>query len=193
MKLCSLAEMDLGILLVGDFFQHTFDTSKDGAVNGKIYDDYGKYIKKLEKSGYTADKTTLLKSYRCSPSICTYVQDNLGIQIESHREDETDIVNIESQEDADALFDDSGVVKLFYQNSSKYPCFSDNWGNSKGQDHFNDVCIVLNPTSLKKFQEGKLADLNPQTKGKLYVACTRARGNLYFVSEKYYKKYKKRT
>ncbi|MCK5778325.1 MAG: UvrD-helicase domain-containing protein [Rhodospirillales bacterium] len=188
--LCSLAKMDPDILLVGDFYQHTFDTSKDGATNSTLYNDYDKYLAKLEKSGFKADKTTLVKSHRCSPTVCTYVHKNLEIHIESHRQDETEIIVCDSQEDADRLFKDQSIVKLFYQNSSKYPCYSDNWGNSKGQDHYNDVCIVLNPSSLKNFQEGTMAELNPQTKGKLYVACTRARGDLYFVPEKYFKKFK---
>lgn len=188
--ICSLSVMDTSILLVGDFYQHTFDTSKDGATNSTLYGSYDKYLSKLEKSGFTADRTTLVKSYRCSPTICTYIRDQLGIHIESHRQDETNIINVESQEDADALFNDPKIVKLFYQNSSKYPCYSDNWGNSKGQDHYNDVCVALNPTSFNKYQEGSLADLNPQTKGKLYVACSRARGDLYFVPEKHFEKHK---
>lgn len=188
--LCSLTQMDIAILLVGDFYQHTFDTSKDGPTNRNIYDDYDKYLAKLEKSGYQPDKKSLVKSYRCSPTTCAYVRDNLGIHIESQREVETSVINVKSQKDADALFYNPSVVKLFYQNSTRYPCYSDNWGNSKGQDHYIDVCIVLNPTSFKKFQTGKLDELNPQTKGKLYVACTRARGDIFFVSEKYYKKYK---
>jgi len=188
--LCALGQTNFDILLVGDFFQHTFDTSKDGATNKNIYNDYDKYLEKLEKSGYTLDKKTLIKSYRCSPTTCAFIRDNLGIDIESHRVDETKIFFVEKQKEADALFNDPSVVKLFYQNSAKYPCYSDNWGNSKGQDHYCDVCVVLNPTTFKIFQSGKLNELNPQTKGKLYVACTRARGNLYFVSEALYKKYK---
>jgi len=188
--LCSLATMDLKILLVGDFYQHTFDTSKDGPTNSTLYNDYDKYLARLEKSGFKPDKTTLVKSHRCSPTVCTYVRDNLEIHVESHRQDETEIILCDSQEDAERLFEDQSIVKLFYQNSSKYPCYSDNWGSSKGQDHYNDVCVVLNKTSFNNYQNGTMAELNPQTKRKLYVACTRARGNLYFAPEKYFKKYK---
>jgi len=51
--------------------------------------------------------------------------------------------------------------------------------------------VVLNPTTLKAYDSGNLADLAPTTKNKLYVACTRAKGNLYFISELALKKYKK--
>lgn len=84
----------------------------------------------------------------------------------------------------------SNTVKLFYQSHQKYQCYSKNWGASKGEDHYNDVCVILNNTTLKQFNSGKLDELVPQTKNKLYVACSRAKGNLYFISEKLLKKYK---
>ncbi|MFV1850414.1 MAG: hypothetical protein ACMZ66_06865 [Thalassospira sp.] len=191
--ICSFPQMNVEVLLVGDFYQHTFDTSRDGATNGTIYNDYLKYTSKLEKSGYTLDKDTLVKSHRCSSETCAYIRDNLQIRIESHRDDVTNIITVKTQEKADELFHDVNVVKLFYQNSAKYPCYSDNWGNSKGQDHYNDVCVVLNPATFKLFEAEELHELNPKTKGKLYVACTRARGDIFFVPEKYYTKYKSST
>lgn len=189
--LCALGAANLNIVLVGDFYQHTFETSADGNVNVGAYKDFNKYLGRLIDAGFTPDQNTLIKSYRCSPAVCKFVRDSLGIQIESHRTVDTDIIDVDNQERADKLFADQSVVKLFLEESSKYPCYSDNWGNSKGQDHYNDVCVVLNPTSFKSFQDGTLVELKPKTKGKLYVACTRARGNLYFVPEKYFKKFKK--
>ena len=50
--------------------------------------------------------------------------------------------------------------------------------------------MVLNPNTLKHFNNGNLPELAAQTKNKLYVACTRAKNNLYFVPEKLFKKYK---
>jgi DNA helicase IV len=50
---------------------------------------------------------------------------------------------------------------------------------------------VLNPKTLKAFNSGELVKLSPTTKNKLYVACTRAKGSLYFVPEKSLKHYKK--
>jgi ATP-dependent exoDNAse (exonuclease V) beta subunit len=66
-----------------------------------------------------------------------------------------------------------------------------NWGASKGIDSFEDVCVVLNKTAQKLLENRKLIELNPKTKNKLYVACTRAHRHLYIVSYKFLEKYKK--
>ena len=72
----------------------------------------------------------------------------------------------------------------------KYPCYSQNWGASKGIDHYEDVCVVLNPANVKAWKMGSFKDINAETKKKLYVACSRARGNLSFVPEILLKPYK---
>ena len=66
-----------------------------------------------------------------------------------------------------------------------------NWGISKGIDDFQDVCVVLNQTTQKLFGKGQLADMNPRSKNKLYVACTRAHRHLYITSYSFLEKYKK--
>lgn len=81
-------------------------------------------------------------------------------------------------------------MKLFYQESQRYGCYSENWRKSKGQDQHTDVCVVLNPNSYKSMNDGTLSELAPATKSKLYVACTRARGSLFFVPDVFIKKYK---
>ena len=54
-----------------------------------------------------------------------------------------------------------------------------NMGESKGLT-LGDVAIF--PTAeMKKWLSGKPADLKGETKAKLYVAITRASGDLYFV------------
>lgn len=172
------------ILFVGDFFQHTFDTSSDGAVNKNLHDDLTRYLAKFQNMGLLIDIDTLRHSFRCSPSICRYITKNLGINISSHRKDETTINFIDTESVAKTIFDDNKIVKLFYREHHKYTCHSNNWGNSKGQNDFTDVCVVLNPTTLKHFRENNLSELKSQTKNKLYVAITRARGNLFFIEEK---------
>ena len=72
---------------------------------------------------------------------------------------------------------------MHYQNSAKYGIGQRNWGETKGEDHYQDVCILLNKTTAAKFSSGKLTELPPSTKNKLYVAITRARGNVYFINE----------
>lgn len=186
----SITKSNINITFVGDFYQHTFDTSNDGNTNKNIHKEYEMYKLLFQKMGLIVDTESLNKSYRCSPNICDFVSRKLDIDIESHKDDETNILYVEDEEEADSIFRDNNIVKLFYQNSTKYSCYSNNWGKSKGEDLYQDVCIVLNPTTLGKYSKDKLSELNPQTKNKLYVACTRTRGNLYFINEKMYKKFK---
>jgi DNA helicase-2/ATP-dependent DNA helicase PcrA len=107
----------------------------------------------------------------------------LGISISSHRDDETTVCLIEDEKDIKNKVQCDNTVKLFLQKHYNYNCFSQNCGASKGQDSYRDVCIVLNASSFKLFKANKLCQLNPQTKNKLYVACTRARNNLYFFQD----------
>jgi len=189
--LCSLSKANVDIRFVGDFYQHTFDTSRDGNTQKSLHDCFDKYCSKLKKSGFNVDLTSLSNSYRCSPSVCSFVSDNLGIDILSHRKDEVVVKYVSDKTEINRIYTNDSVVKLFYQKSNSYKGNTANWGSTKGLDHFQDVCVVLNPTTLKAFDSGELDKLNPTTKNKLYVACTRAKGSLYFVPEKLLKNYKR--
>jgi len=185
-----IVKANLDILLVGDYFQHTYDTSRDGHINGSLHKDLNKYIAEFESMGLAVDFKTLDKSYRCTPTICEFITNNLGIKISSHRKDESLIEFVQDQETIDELIKDENIVKLFFRNSSKYSCRSKNWGKCKGEDCYVDVCVILNPTSFKLYEKGELIKSAPTTKNKLYVACSRTKGNLYFIEEKNVKKYK---
>ena len=179
-------------LFVGDFFQHTYDTSLDGNMRKSLYRDYGKYKREWSRIGLTIDETTLSNSYRCSRTVCDFVRNSLSIEIRSHREDETSIVYVDNQREADVLYNDNTTIKLFYQDSSKYVCYSENWGKAKGLDNFTDVCIILNATTLKAYRKNVLNKLAASTLNKFYVACTRARRNVYLVPHTFIDKYKRK-
>ncbi len=183
-----ISKSKLNQIFVGDFYQHTFDTSRDGNVNNNLHSDYEKYKARFKKMGFTADSTGLNKSHRCSPTLCDFISNSLGVSIESHRNDVTDVRMIKSEEEAEQIINCFNTVKLFYQEHYKYDCYSRNWGEVKGDDHYEDVCVVLNKTTLEHFENETLEQLNPKTKNKLYVACSRARKNLLFVSYKVLKK-----
>lgn len=185
-----LTQANVNINFVGDFFQHTFDTSKDGNVNQNLYNDLTKYTKRFVQMGLIIDTESLGKSYRCSSTVCNFVKQKLDVNIESHNDNTTNVSFIEEVTGIKEIFENNLIVKLFYQNSSKYNCYSMNWGKSKGQDHYNDVCIVLNASTLKKYKDDTLLELPASTRNKLYVACTRCRGNLYLVDEKLVRHYK---
>ncbi|MDB4643580.1 hypothetical protein OAF48_03945 [Flavobacteriaceae bacterium] len=89
------------------------------------------------------------------------------------------------------IFEDESIVKLFYRENNKYQCYSRNWGDCKGENHYENVCVVLNKTSMDKYNKGKLNELKPVSKNKLYVACSRANNNLYLIDESEIKHLKK--
>ena len=186
-----ISKASLNIIAVGDFFQHTFDTSRDGNVNSSLHDDYEAYKEKFKDMGFSVDTESLTASRRCSPKICDFISKDVGVEMSSARNDNTNIYLVEKQEQADEIFHNRYIVKLFYREHYKYECYSRNWGECKGEDGHGDVCVVLNKTTLDKFRKNKLSELPTQTKNKLYVACSRARGDLYFIPESFYENYKK--
>lgn len=188
--LCELAHGTYSLELIGDFYQRTFATSRDGNKGSSLFSDYNNYTEALIKNGFDLDVLTLIKSYRCPPEICDFITDKLGIHIDSHKTTSGNINFIDNNEDVDALFMNESIIKLFYRSSNKYPGNTDNWGNVKGLDDFEDVCVVLNPTTLGAYKNNTLSNLAPTTKNKFYVACTRTKRNLYFIDEANLKKYK---
>lgn len=188
--LLSIIPNKCNILFVGDFFQHTYDTSNDGNVNKNLYNDYNTYLKRWKNTGVFIDKNSLSKTHRCCEEICAFVG-KMGISIKSTGEAQGHVFFLNNEQEVDAIVKDDRIPKLFLDNSTNYRCASMNWGASKGINAFIDVCVVLNKTTQLLFQKGKLADLNSKTKNKLYVACTRAHRNLYITSYQFLEKYKK--
>jgi DNA helicase-2/ATP-dependent DNA helicase PcrA len=188
--LMDISAVKLNATFVGDFFQHTFDTSRDGNVNAGLHDDYAAYQARFKQVKLNVDTDSLKKSRRCSKNVCDFITEKIGISIEAH-DDRESVVRFEADPAAAlAIYEDSRTVKLFYQEHYKYACYSQNWGASKGVDRYNDVCVVLNPGNVKAWQRGSFRDINAETRNKLYVACSRARGNLTFVPESLLKAHK---
>lgn len=179
--LMHLSKANLKIICAGDFYQHTYDTSRDGNVNKSLHDNYSTFQDKLISGGFTLDNTTLQKSYRCSPSICSFITSNLGIEIDSYRSDNTVVQIVENNRMLDELFANERIVKLFFKEHYSYGCFSRNWGDTKGEDCYSDVCVVLTKGASELLQKGKLSSLAPSSRNKLYVAASRAKNNLYLV------------
>jgi len=178
--LLSLAAVDKPILAVGDFYQHTFDSSNSGNKNNNLYNDKQVYLKRLK--GFYVDTNILSKSYRCPPGVCEFISTNIGIKIESHNTNHSEVLFIKDKAKIDTIIEDNNIKKLFYKEHYKYSCQSNNWGNCKGNSYAN-VCVVLNSKTLNLFMQNKLDNLAPSTRAKFYVACSRTKGNLYFIDE----------
>ena len=101
--------------------------------------------------------------------MCSFVSENLSIHIDSHRSDQTNIEFIECKNQAIEIMSCPDTAKLFYQDSRKYKGYTENWGATKGLDCFENICIILNPTTLKLFENGKLEELKPQTLSLIHI------------------------
>lgn len=190
--LLQLAVIQADLLLVGDFRQHTYDTSRDHGVNGSLHADFKTYTKRFTNAGIKVDTESLSLSRRCSSAVCEFISERLGIPIKTTSDRTASVIEVQSQEEADSLWRRNDIVKLFYQEHAAYGCASQNWGASKGDDHHDEVCVVLNPNTLEAYKAGKLSALPPLTLNKLYVALSRSRGNVYLASQAYLKRYKSR-
>jgi DNA helicase-2/ATP-dependent DNA helicase PcrA len=182
--LMDLVKAEMDVLLVGDFFQYTYSTSNDGPVNRNLHTTFEAYRARFAAAGLAIDMESLKTSRRCSDSVCAYVRDRLGVEIHSEHGTVSEVRSVDDPAEINALLSRSDAVKLFLKEHDRYHCTSMNWGASKGVDHFVDVCVVLGKDTWKQHQSGVFLDLKPITRNKLYVACTRARQNLYFVPEK---------
>ena len=181
----ALMETNVNMLFVGDYFQHTFDTSRDGKVNQSLFNDYTAYEARFTTRGFVADKTTLINSWRCGKKVCDYVSANLGINISSNRAetDDADVFFVTDPEEIAIILNNPSIVKLHYRECYKFGSGRRNWGDTKGEDNHEDVCVMLNKTTASLHKKGKLAELAPSTRNKLYVAITRAHGNVYLINE----------
>src|SRR5699024_5934318 len=179
----SLGEISIPVILVGDFNQHTYDSSRRGNNLKNLFSDKNVYRKKLEEAGFFFDEETLLKSYRCSKAVCEFVKEKLGINIESYHEHTSTIEFVEDTIEIGKIRNDNSIKTLFYEKATDHRCNSINWGDSKGVSYSN-VCIILNGTTFNAFNKNDLKNLKPLTLGKFYVACTRTENNLWFIQQK---------
>lgn len=180
----SLSNLRANVYLLGDFYQKTFSTSSSGNKGRGIHSDLNKWLTEIRKANFDIDTTSLSESRRCPVRICEFVKENLGIEIffSTESAEEGRVIFIDPSNQVDEIMEDDSIMKLFFQNSSKYNCVSQNWGESKGAE-FEKVCVVLNKATYEHYKKGTLKELAPSTKSKLYVACTRTIKILYFISE----------
>jgi hypothetical protein len=190
--LMALAQVPVDMLLVGDFRQHTYDTSRDHAVNATLHANFNAYVRRFRDAGFEVDLESLSYSRRCSKAVCDFISERLGIPIQSQSARVASVIDVDSEEQADGLWRRPDVVKLFFREHWKYGCWSQNWGASKGEDHYDEVCVVLNPNTMMQHKKGELANLAPGTLNKLYVALSRSRGDIYLAPQSFFEKYKGR-
>ncbi len=183
------------IVLVGDYHQHSVSGQNN---SGKPFKkagteiSYEDFVEELQGKKFDVDETTLIRSRRCSEEICSFIYDKLGIQIQSVGINSGRVVRPSNIRE---ILDDNSIVKLVYENASRYSFRAVNWSYSKG-DTYESACVILNgPTKNLLESSFSVSTLKPVTVNKLYVALTRTKGDLYIVTpdefenmkDKYYK------
>ncbi|BBU78713.1 hypothetical protein EIMP300_01130 [Escherichia coli] len=53
--LLELCRAEISVLCCGDFYQHTFDTSRDGNVNATLHEDITRYEARFRAAGIMVD------------------------------------------------------------------------------------------------------------------------------------------
>ena len=87
-----------------------------GNVNSTLYSDFEKYKKRLISNGISIDCCTLSHSYRCSPSVCKFIECNFNISVFSHRQQDTKVEFIDDPDIAwsEATNDFERFIAAYY-------------------------------------------------------------------------------
>lgn len=170
------------IVLVGDYHQHSVSGQNNSGKpfkKAKTEVSYKDFIEELQGKKFDVDETTLIQSRRCSEEICSFIKDKLGIQIQSAGINSGTVIRpLNIQE----ILDDKNIVKLVYDNASRYSFRAVNWSYSKG-DTYESACVILTGTTDKLVEDSfSVSKLKTVTLNKLYVALTRSKGDLYIVT-----------
>ena len=122
---------------------------------------------------------------RCSAEVCHYVSEKLRINIASNEDHDGAVIWID--ENPNLVLDNDRIVKLVFQEASKYSFPALNWSYSKG-DTVDAACVILtdslNNLDSDKFDPDKV---KISTRNKLYVAMTRSCGDLYLMKSSTFK------
>lgn len=174
------------LVLVGDYYQHSVSAVNN---SGKPFDklSYKAFVDYLTKEGFEVDCSMLKQSVRCSEDVCEFVSKKLNIAISSSGIHGGKVAWLD-EEQARQIINDSSVPKLVYNNSAECNFDSINWSYSKGNT-LDSACVILTKQLENLSDETFSASGIPQsTINKLYVAITRARGDLYLVKKSIFDK-----
>jgi len=182
------------VTLVGDIFQTGVSQSAQRKTSKLLkfnqgVDTFGDFMKKtfgLKK--LVVDNISLSKSRRISPDCAEFVKKHLQIPIESAGVIHTGVHQVKNINELNSIMSKRMTVLIFNKKiSHNFPDEDYNsWSYVKGST-CNDVLVVLtNKTdSILSFEDEPI--ISRTTLNKLYVALTRATGELYIVSSSVWK------
>ncbi|MDQ7861132.1 hypothetical protein RCO48_09050 [Peribacillus frigoritolerans] len=82
------------------------------------------------------DERTLMKSRRVPEEICNFINNSLGIHIQSSSVVKGHYELLETDSKIIEVIEDTNIIKLFFRDSRKYNCLPTiNWGYSKGDTY----------------------------------------------------------
>ncbi len=169
----------LSLSFVGDFYQHIYDTSRNGAKNKNLHKNFEKYKKRFKNFTHLH----LNICFRCPESVCNFISTQLGIPLQHNPKNNihADYPRlIDKEEEIMEIVEDDSIPKLVYEKSDDFNCNAITWGKSKGLE-FDNVCVVLNKITSLLYKNNSLSQM--KSLNKFYVACSRTKGNLYFIEE----------
>ncbi|MCV3739872.1 AAA family ATPase [Lentilactobacillus hilgardii] len=183
------------VILVGDIFQAGVVNSLSNGKRDKKIANYDftegvdVFLKKIfGSSKLDVDATSLASSRRISKDCADFVTSKLDIPIQSQEISKGKLHNIRNSTELRTLVNESGQLDiLIYDNRVKHVFDNQKyvtWTYSKGDTYDNVLVVLAGVTDFLITGKKPKKALSSETKNKLYVALTRARGELYIVSSK---------
>lgn len=189
----ALSKLVNSVILVGDYYQHSVSAINNSGKPFKKKDmeiTYDDFVEELRNNKFEVDDETLKKSRRCSKTVCNFVKDKLGINIESAGTNQGKVYWV-TEDEIKGIIEDTSIVKLVFNSAENYPFNFMNWSYSKG-DTVDKACVVLTDNFENLDSEDfSVKGIPISTINKLYVALTRSKGDLFLVKASVFKKYKK--
>lgn len=174
----------LNVIAVGDIFQSLVTPIRnDGNGSNKPFSCINNVndLRLYFSEHIEIDTNTLNNSRRITLSVSEFIQEHLSINIGSNSELQGNIIWVDDIAQIDLLMRNKSIPKLVWNRKSVINPMEThiNWSYSKG-DTYKESCIILtNETSdLSKWNQ-----LSPSIRNKLYVALTRATGNVYLITK----------
>lgn len=187
-------ELEIDILYVGDVYQaNVTQTGSSLAPYNKDIIDEVTFISNLfemQKIKGEVDNYSFRDSKRITKAVADFVREKLNINITSNRIDDGDI-SFQTENNIENILQSVDVILTFNKKTEipiEYVNKQMNWSVSKGMT-FKNVAVVLTGKTYQKLNDPENIRLKNGTHNKLYVALTRATGNVYLFDNKTWKVY----